>query len=84
MQVDLCQDRGLELEKEVQNPRHADGKRVNILGGKAPDLVVLQEKIEALEGQLAEKERELLGLFHISFLHFSLFSAPQFAVSFHY
>lgn len=61
VQVELCQDRALDLEKLVQDPEYEGGTRVNILQSAPYNPLVLQEKLESLETSLAEKERQLLG-----------------------
>ncbi|XP_076468743.1 coiled-coil domain-containing protein 146-like [Babylonia areolata] len=58
IQLQQCQDRMLELEKELENPY--DEKRVRFLGGVDPSPAEIQTKVEDLETRLAEKEEQLL------------------------
>ncbi|KAL3853073.1 hypothetical protein ACJMK2_016653 [Sinanodonta woodiana] len=58
IQLQDCQDRMLELEKELENPY--DESRVRYLEGKDPPPAELHEKIEDLEMRLAQKEEQLL------------------------
>lgn len=58
IQLQQCQDRMLELEKQLENPY--DEKRVRYLEGKDPAPAEMHEKIEDLEARLAEKEEGLL------------------------
>lgn len=58
IQLQQCQDRMLELEKELENPY--DEKRVRFLGGDDPSPAEIQTKVEDLETRLAEKEEQLL------------------------
>ncbi|XP_060560310.1 coiled-coil domain-containing protein 146-like [Ruditapes philippinarum] len=58
IQLQQCQDRMLELEKDLENPY--DEKRVRYLEGKDLPPAEMHEKIEDLETRLAEKEEQLL------------------------
>ncbi|XP_069141238.1 coiled-coil domain-containing protein 146-like [Argopecten irradians] len=58
IQLQQCQDRMLDLEKELENPY--DETRVRQLEGKDLPPAELQDKIENLEMRLAEKEEHLL------------------------
>ncbi|KAL4226619.1 hypothetical protein ACF0H5_014602 [Mactra antiquata] len=58
IQLQQCQDRMLELEKDLENPY--DEKRVRYLEGKDLPPAEMHEKIEDLETRLAEKEENLL------------------------
>lgn len=58
MQLEQCQERMVELFKELEDPRNVD--RVRYLEGKDPTPTELHEKTEGLEMRLAEKEEHLL------------------------
>lgn len=58
IQLQQCQDRMLELEKQLEDPY--DESRVRYLEGKDLPPAKLQDKIEDLEARLAEKEEHLL------------------------
>lgn len=58
IQLLACQNRMLELEKEVENPYN--DKRARFLEGKDPPPADLHEKVEDLETRLSEKEEQLL------------------------
>lgn len=58
IQLQQCQDRMLELEKDLENPY--DETRVRHLTGKDPSPGQIQGKVEELETRLAEKEEQLL------------------------
>lgn len=58
IQLQQCQDRMLELEKELENPY--DEKRVRYLPGTDPSPADIQNKVEELEMRLTEKEENLL------------------------
>ncbi|XP_074646441.1 coiled-coil domain-containing protein 146-like [Tubulanus polymorphus] len=58
IQLCQCQDRMLDLERELENPY--DESRVRFLEGKDLTPAELQKKIEQLEVRLAEKEEQLL------------------------
>jgi len=58
IQLQQCQDRMLELEKDLENPY--DETRVRYLSGKDPSPGEIQGKVEELETRLAEKEEQLL------------------------
>ncbi|XP_013383517.1 coiled-coil domain-containing protein 146 [Lingula anatina] len=58
IQLSQCQDRMLELEKQLENPY--DETRVRYLEGSDPSPAQLQTKLEELEVRLAEKEEQLL------------------------
>ncbi|KAJ8301978.1 hypothetical protein KUTeg_020965 [Tegillarca granosa] len=58
IQLQQCQDRMLELEKQLENPY--DTTRVRYLEGKDLSPAELQNKMEELEMRLAEKEEHLL------------------------
>ncbi|XP_025107836.1 coiled-coil domain-containing protein 146-like isoform X1 [Pomacea canaliculata] len=53
-----CQDRMIELERELENPY--DEKRVRFLAGKDPSPAEILNKVEELESRLAEKEEQML------------------------
>lgn len=58
IQISQCQDRMLNMEKQLENPN--DVTRVRFLDGKDPSPTDLQKKLEELEVRLAEKEEQLL------------------------
>ncbi|XP_052779091.1 coiled-coil domain-containing protein 146-like [Mya arenaria] len=58
IQLQQCQDRMLELEKQLENPY--DESRVRYLEGKDLPPAEMHEKIEDLETRLSEKEEQLL------------------------
>ncbi|XP_046567774.1 coiled-coil domain-containing protein 146-like, partial [Haliotis rubra] len=58
IQLQQCQDRMLELEKDLENPY--DETRVRYLEGHDPTPAEIQTKVEELEMRLAEKEEQLL------------------------
>ncbi|XP_071082884.1 coiled-coil domain-containing protein 146-like isoform X2 [Haliotis cracherodii] len=58
IQLQQCQDRMLELEKDLENPY--DETRVRYLEGHDPTPADIQTKVEELEMRLAEKEEQLL------------------------
>lgn len=58
IQLQQCQDRMLELEKDLEDPY--DESRVRYLTGKDPTPGEIQNKVEELETRLAEKEEQLL------------------------
>ncbi|XP_041349849.1 coiled-coil domain-containing protein 146-like [Gigantopelta aegis] len=58
IQLQQCQDRMLELEKDLENPY--DETRVRYLEGKDPTPAEILTKVEELEMRLAEKEEHLL------------------------
>uniref|UniRef100_A0A3P8ZVE5 Coiled-coil domain containing 146 n=1 Tax=Esox lucius TaxID=8010 RepID=A0A3P8ZVE5_ESOLU len=58
IQLSECKDRTLELEEALEDPVYE--KRARELEGKNPSPVELIQKIEQLEGRLAEREEQLL------------------------
>ncbi|XP_019623769.1 PREDICTED: coiled-coil domain-containing protein 146-like [Branchiostoma belcheri] len=58
IQLSQCQDRMLELEKELENPYNKE--RVRLLGGRDLPPEDINKKTEDLEMRLSEKEEQLL------------------------
>jgi hypothetical protein len=58
LQLAQCQDRMMEMEKQLENPM--DESRARFLGGRDLTPAKLHEKLEELEVRLAEKEESML------------------------
>ncbi|ELU12496.1 hypothetical protein CAPTEDRAFT_228195 [Capitella teleta] len=58
IQLSQCQDRMMEMEKELENPM--DESRVRFLSGRDLTPTELHDKLEELEIRLAEKEESML------------------------
>ncbi|XP_053572509.1 coiled-coil domain-containing protein 146 [Bombina bombina] len=58
IQLSLCFDRIMDLEKQAEDPEKEN--RIRLLEGKDPSVQELMKKIEELELRLAEKEERLL------------------------